>query len=92
MAGCTKIPLVLTDGEIEQLQAGDLVTVVQAGDLVTVVIGDLDGDIAGVSVAGNFKSVQTYDQHLLAVAQNILGELRQVTKHLQTITGEEDPL
>jgi hypothetical protein len=83
MAGCTKIPLVLTDGEIEQLQAGDL---------VTVVIGDLDGDIAGVSVAGNFKSVQTYDQHLLAVAQNILGELRQVTKHLQTITGEEDPL
>jgi hypothetical protein len=82
MAGCSKIPLVLTDGEIEQLQAGDL---------VTVVIGDL-GDIAGVSVAGNFKSVQTYDQHLLAVAQNILGELRQVTKHLQTITGEEDPL
>lgn len=80
---CSKIPLVLTDGEIEQLQAGDL---------VTVVIGDLDGDIAGVSVAGNFKSVQTYDQHLLAVAQNILGELRQVTKHLQTITGEEDPL
>lgn len=83
MTGCSKIPLVLTDGEIEQLQAGDL---------VTVVIGDLDGDIAGVSVAGNFKSVQTYDQHLLAVAQNILGELRQVTKHLQTITGEEDPL
>ena len=80
---CSKIPLVLTDGEIEQLQAGDL---------VTVVIGDLDGDIAGVSVAGNFKSVQTYDQHLLAVAQSILGELRQVTKHLQTITGEEDPL
>lgn len=83
MAGCTKIPLVLTDGEIEQLQAGDL---------VTVVIGDLDGDIAGVSVSGNFKSVQTYDQQLLSVAQDILGELRQVTKHLQTITGEDDPL
>ena len=80
---CSKIPLVLTDGEIEQLQAGDL---------VTVVIGDLDGDIAGVSVVGNHKSVQTYDLTLLSVAQDILGELRQVTKHLQTITGEDDPL
>lgn len=83
MAGCTKIPLVLTDGEIEQLQAGDL---------VTVVIGDLNGDLAGVSVSGNFKSIQTYDQQLLGAAQNILTQLERAVKHLEAITGEKDPL
>ena len=77
---CTKIPLVLTDGEIEQLQAGDL---------VTVVIGDLDGDIAGVSVSGNTKALQVNDQRLLVIVSDMLGEMRRMRKHLQAITGEE---
>jgi hypothetical protein len=55
-------------------------------------IADKDGEEASIDIQGNRVMLATSDQHLLAVAQEILGELRQVKKHLETITGEEDPL
>lgn len=79
MAGCTKIPLVLTDGEIEQLQAGDL---------VTVVLGDLNGDLAGVSVRGNLKSLQVADLRLIDIAREMLSEMKKIRKHISSITEE----
>lgn len=55
-------------------------------------ISDKNGKEAKIDIEGNRVVLATNDQNLLSVAQKILGELRQVKKHLETITGEEDPL
>jgi hypothetical protein len=55
-------------------------------------ISDKNGKEAKIDIEGNRVMLATNDQNLLSVAQKILGELRQVKKHLETITGEEDPL
>lgn len=73
------VGVVLDDSGNYRLQVQSLIT-------------DKDGEEASIDIQGNRVMLATNDQHLLAVAQEILGELRQVKKHLETITGEEDPL
>ena len=56
---------------------------------VDTIISDVDGNVADIEQVGNRDALAVEYPMLLKRAEDILGELRIIRRHIQTITEEE---